>query len=56
MRGQVCFDIPNRYEKALRGAAGVLAGPIVIICCNTCLTFAFFSCVKTDNTGPYAAF
>ncbi len=27
-----CFAIiPNGYEKALRGAAGVLVGPIVII-------------------------
>ncbi len=25
------INIPNGYEKALRGAAGVLAGPIVII-------------------------
>ncbi len=25
----------NGYEKALRGAAGVLAGPIVIVCCGT---------------------
>ncbi len=27
--------MPNRYEKALRGAVDVLAGPIVIIYCKS---------------------